>query len=110
MRPAKKSLNIVAGRMSGMRPSSTSIRSARRPCWPGASPNTTRRSSASSMRPPWLNTSPCQDQLPVMVQSKNIPFTFSPLPWMARASCATPCQLVGRLSGLPPARRTSSAL
>jgi hypothetical protein len=57
------------------------------------------------MRPPWLNTSACHAQLPVMVQSKNMPDTFSALPWMARASAATPSQV----SASAPGRRRRGA-
>ena len=62
----------VAGRMSGIRPSSTKRRSVRMARLPGSSVKATRVSSAFNMLPPWLNTSPCQDQLPVMVQSVSV--------------------------------------
>ena len=101
--PAKNAARLASGVRSGMPPSRTMRPSSSIDFLPGSWSNATVFSSSLIILPPWLKTSACHIQLPVIAQEWNSPTLSLPSLAIFLASSKMPSQVVGNLAGSPPA-------
>ena len=108
--PEKNAARLASGVRSGMPPSRTMRPSSAIDFLPASWSKATVFSSSLIILPPWLKTSACHIQLPVIAQEWNRPMLPSPSLAIFCDSSKMPSQVVGKLAGSPPALVTRSSL